>query len=408
MLRSYGMEWCARPGAASILIAICCLMVVTSGADTPQAPVIETDAPSGQVRVEERAQAVAQGIAGAGAEYRLPEMQEALDINADSLRFFRISAYMWRLGMRNGWRVVLQADTPSERDRKLVWARGLHLAWQAEVDRITATLLERSATDPAKEREKSSDQGEDSHRNVDPEADVSRTESLSELPDAVATELPASDRLEESDALAEPDVPGEMDDVVGTSSESIAPDQPLDGSDNGASGGEKRLPGAALVEQIRPPVVEQLPPDEPDVEQEQTAVFQPQGWAPDWLGKMQWPVQGRVVASFGKRRTTTVPWQGILIAGRQGERVGAIHPGRVVFAGWQRGYGLVIIVNHGNDVRSVYGFNGKLLKNSGDIVQAGEPLAFQGRVTHHPPATLYLEIRQAGKAVDPLQWLRDG
>jgi septal ring factor EnvC (AmiA/AmiB activator) len=117
-------------------------------------------------------------------------------------------------------------------------------------------------------------------------------------------------------------------------------------------------------------------------------------------GHFAWPIEGRMLSSFGGDSS------GLLIAGSAGEEVHAVADGRVAFANWLKGYGLLVIVDHGHGVMSLYANNDALLKNAGDTVQAGEALATVGSSGGQGRNALYFEIRQNGKAVDPRAWLR--
>lgn len=117
-------------------------------------------------------------------------------------------------------------------------------------------------------------------------------------------------------------------------------------------------------------------------------------------GHFAWPLPGRVLTGFGADNT------GLLIAGAAGEEVHAVADGRVAFANWLKGYGLLVIVDHGHGVMSLYANNDALLKNAGDVVRAGEVLATVGSSGGQGRNALYFEVRQNGKAVDPRGWLR--
>lgn len=117
-------------------------------------------------------------------------------------------------------------------------------------------------------------------------------------------------------------------------------------------------------------------------------------------GHFAWPIQGHVLAGFGGDSN------GLLIAGSAGEEVHAVADGRVAFANWLKGYGLLLIVDHGHGVMSLYANNDALLKNAGDVVRAGDALATVGSSGGQGRNALYFEIRLNGKAVDPRAWLR--
>lgn len=125
-------------------------------------------------------------------------------------------------------------------------------------------------------------------------------------------------------------------------------------------------------------------------------------------GKLPWPVDGRLVARFGSPRDGDVraKWDGVLIGASAGSQVHAVHSGRVVFADWLRGAGLLVILDHGNGYLSLYGHNQSLLKDAGDIVQAGEAIATVGTSGGQDTPALYFAIRQQGRPSDPAQWCR--
>ena len=119
-------------------------------------------------------------------------------------------------------------------------------------------------------------------------------------------------------------------------------------------------------------------------------------------GKLIWPVQGSLLQRFGSDRSR----DGIVIAVDAGNTVYAVHPGRVVFSEWLRGYGLLIIVDHGQGYMSLYGHNQSLLRQTGDWVAAGDSIAVSGSSGGYTQPALYFSIRQKAKSVDPLKWLQ--
>lgn len=121
-------------------------------------------------------------------------------------------------------------------------------------------------------------------------------------------------------------------------------------------------------------------------------------------GKLSAPVEGRVRKLFGNRRQGQVRWKGIIIDGEEGDAVKSIASGKVLYADWLRGFGLVAIVDHGEGYMSVYGHNQALLKQAGDDVRRGENLALVGRSGGQASPNLYFEIRHKGKALNPTAW----
>jgi len=125
-------------------------------------------------------------------------------------------------------------------------------------------------------------------------------------------------------------------------------------------------------------------------------------------GKLPWPVNGRLLARFGDARGSDAraKWDGVMISANPGTQVRAVHGGRVVFADWLRGAGLLVILDHGNGYLSLYGHNQSLLKSAGDIVKAGEAISTVGDSGGQDSAGLYFAIRQQGRPTDPAQWCR--
>lgn len=122
-------------------------------------------------------------------------------------------------------------------------------------------------------------------------------------------------------------------------------------------------------------------------------------------GKLPAPVKGKIRHLFGSRRQGQISWKGIVIDGAEGDPVNSIAPGRVLYADWLRGFGLVAIIDHGEGYMSVYGHNQALLKQSGDEVRQGERIALVGRSGGQEYPNLYFEIRHKGKALNPKAWL---
>ena len=125
-------------------------------------------------------------------------------------------------------------------------------------------------------------------------------------------------------------------------------------------------------------------------------------------GRMHWPLAGRILHRFGESRADgRLKWEGIYLAAPDGTNVNAIHGGQVVFADWLRGFGLLTIVDHGNRYMSLYGNADALLKQAGDWVESGEPIASAGRSGGREVSGLYFEVRANGRPTDPAAWLRD-
>ena len=123
-------------------------------------------------------------------------------------------------------------------------------------------------------------------------------------------------------------------------------------------------------------------------------------------GKLSWPVSGKLVARFGETRAGGVKWDGVLVSTERGAAVHAVYSGRVAYADWLPGLGLLAIVDHGNGYLSLYGHNERLFKSAGEQVTAGDTIASAGDSGGGGRPELYFEIRRAGKPVDPRPWFR--
>ncbi len=122
-------------------------------------------------------------------------------------------------------------------------------------------------------------------------------------------------------------------------------------------------------------------------------------------GRLAFPVLGDIINSFGSTRPdSTVVWKGIQIKAANGQSVKAIASGRVVFADWLRGFGNLLIVDHGTGYMSLYGNNETLYKQVGDELQGGETIASVGNSGGNEDSGLYFELRLASKPLDPLKW----
>ncbi|OHC71401.1 MAG: hypothetical protein A2045_16445 [Rhodocyclales bacterium GWA2_65_20] len=122
-------------------------------------------------------------------------------------------------------------------------------------------------------------------------------------------------------------------------------------------------------------------------------------------GKLRLPVKGVIAGRFGTRRAEGgTTWKGVYIRAAEGAEVHAVAPGRVVFSDWLRGFGNLMILDHGDGFLSVYGNNESLLLQAGETVKGGAAVATVGNSGGNPESGLYFELRHQGQAFDPLKW----
>lgn len=125
-------------------------------------------------------------------------------------------------------------------------------------------------------------------------------------------------------------------------------------------------------------------------------------------GRLKWPSRGKLITRYGSaRKVGKLKWQGVNIKAPEGTEVRAISHGRVAFSDWLRGFGLLIIIDHGDGYMSLYGGNQSLFKEVGDWVEAGEVIAGVGNSGGRKNSALYFEIRHNGKPANPLKWCRN-
>ena len=124
------------------------------------------------------------------------------------------------------------------------------------------------------------------------------------------------------------------------------------------------------------------------------------------VGGLSWPVTGSLIARYGGTLPDGRASEGVLIAAAPGTTVRAVADGRVVFADWMNGYGLILIIDHGNGYMSLYAHNDALLRDAGDAVKRGDALASVGNSGGQGRSALYFELRRNGQPVNPDSWLQ--
>ncbi|MBL0167468.1 MAG: peptidoglycan DD-metalloendopeptidase family protein [Propionivibrio sp.] len=158
-----------------------------------------------------------------------------------------------------------------------------------------------------------------------------------------------------------------------------------------------------------PPQTSKRSPSEPpsgaEIRNESTPEAAPAGSFARLKGELRLPARGLVSNRFGGARQEGGTWKGLFIRATPGSEVKAIAAGRVVFAEWMRGFGNLMIVDHGSSYLSIYGNNDALLKQVGDTLRGGETIAAVGNSGGNPESGLYFELRHQGQPLDPLKWV---
>ena len=164
------------------------------------------------------------------------------------------------------------------------------------------------------------------------------------------------------------------------------------------------------IDDVEPPVRVAEAPSRPDPAAARPADIALAPAAPDGAfaslkGRLRAPVSGQLAARFGAKRDGGPSWKGVFIKAAEGAEVKSVAAGRVVFASWMRGFGNLIIVDHGSEYLSIYGSNQSLLRRVGDAVKGGDPIASAGNTGGGEESGLYFELRHRGAAFNPASWV---
>lgn len=122
-------------------------------------------------------------------------------------------------------------------------------------------------------------------------------------------------------------------------------------------------------------------------------------------GKLTWPIAGSLLHDFGQPRAGGLKWNGVVLSAPRGREVRSIYHGRIVFADWLAGMGLLVIVDHGDGFMTLYGYNETTLKSAGDWVAPGDVIATVGDSGGQQQTGLYFEVRQGTKPMNPRTWV---
>jgi septal ring factor EnvC (AmiA/AmiB activator) len=249
-------------------------------------------------------------------------------------------------------------------------------------------------------------------------AEKRRLEQLAAARARAEAEAKVKARAEaDAKALARAREQGERERLTQESAKSKAPLVAQTGP-NGADPGPKVAPVAPAARSPEPRVKAELQPKadaqpklEPPPEPSRAADIAlgpaaPEGAFKGLRGQLRAPVTGKLAARFGSKRGDGPLWKGVFIQAAEGADVRAVAAGRIVFAEWLRGFGNLIIVDHGGQYMSIYGNNSALLKRAGDAVKASEPIASAGNSGGNEESGLYFELRHQGRAFDPAGWVK--
>ena len=170
----------------------------------------------------------------------------------------------------------------------------------------------------------------------------------------------------------------------------------------------KPVPRREAQSKSSPKASRRSPPEQAkgtEIRNESTPEAAPPGSFARLKGELRLPARGLVSNRFGGARQEGGTWKGLFIRANLGSEVKVIAGGRVVFAEWMRGFGNLMIVDHGSSYLSIYGNNDALLKQVGDTLRGGDTIAAVGNSGGNPESGLYFELRHQGQPLDPLKWV---
>ncbi len=302
-----------------------------------------------RTQIESNRQAIAD------LEVQRDELQKDAAAQSEAVRLEVRRAY--EAGNRDELRMLLSEEDPQQLARMLAYYRRVVGARRELLDGFRSTLAELDAVDTRLS---------DARASLD--AELARQETrLAELDSA---------RAERKELLAV------LDKRLASQAEELARQE------------EERGRLEALLEEIEAVAAQLLP----DLNVEPFSAAR---------GNMPWPVDGTISNAFGRPRAQgKLRWQGVRMRAEEGTTVAAIHHGRVVYADWLRGSGLLLVIDHGEGFMSLYAHNESLLREVGDWVNTGAAVATVGSTGGQSEAGLYFEIRKDGKPTNPARWCR--
>ncbi|UXI68626.1 murein hydrolase activator EnvC family protein [Tahibacter amnicola] len=283
------------------------------------------------------------------------ELEQKLNVQRDALATLLRSAYA--LGRHEELKLILQQDEVSTASRVLAYHRYFQ---RARIDRIRQLLVDL--------------------------ADLARVQQMIEAQTAaiVATR---TERATETSTLQR---------------ERVERQALIDQLDLTLKGQAERIAALGKDEKALVELLERLRDVFADIPK-QLAGAEPFA---DRRGRLAWPVTGKISTGFGAVDDSGRAITGIVIAAGNGTEIRAVARGRVAYADWLKGYGLLVILDHGDGYMSLYGYNETLLKDVGDWVDAGEAIATAGASGGRKATGLYFELRNRGKPLDPRAWLK--
>lgn len=331
----------------------------------------------------------------AAVQARLKELASALRELENLLgrRQTQLEALVYRQylqGKPDALRLMLNGDEPSQVARDLHYLAAIARARSALLRDIEGTLQRKQAL-AADTRERSEElAGVEAEHQAQHAKLVAQGEQRRKLVDKLSTKISAQRREIVNLQRDEKQLAQLIVRLAQQAKAAAAKPAPRRQTTQGRSASEERRSAKA---------------DAPELSNEKSPQASTAGNFARLKGALRLPTRGVISNRFGAARQEGSTWKGLFIRAGAGSEVKAIAAGRVVFADWMRGFGNLMIVDHGSSYLSIYGNNEALLKQNGDTVRGGDGIATVGNSGGNPESGLYFELRYQGQPLDPLRWV---
>jgi septal ring factor EnvC (AmiA/AmiB activator) len=307
----------------------------------------------------------------------------------------------YQLTLRDPLQAFLAGDNPADLARDAEYYGYLSRAASARIGELQhrRTELEQLEEESTQKRDELAKIAEDENKNrADLVAEQARRkQAMERVSKQIATQRQSIDKLERDEKR----LAALIDQLSRVLAEQARREVEREAGRKAKESASKasRAPGPAPS----PPPV-RMPPVRPDAEPPQSSQFA------QMRGRLPMPVAGEITGRFGAPRKVegagaAPTWKGIFIRAAAGTGVRAVAVGQVVFADWVRGFGNLMVIDHGEGFLSVYGNNESLLRNVGDRVAVGDVVAAVGNTGGIEQTGLYFELRFQGRPFDPLNWV---
>lgn len=324
---------------------------------------------------------------------RLEAQQGALGRQRQALAGLIRAAFL--VGRRSELELLLNQRDPRMASRLMLYYDYLHRSRSEEIRRLQQAVTELQALTAKLDQEEAALRRTEAELSAEKArmetAQAARSELVQQLDKKIQGEGLSLEEMQADnrrlDALFDQLLDASSQRFAAVNAARAAAEPAADPADKALAGDPPQAPEAARTPR---------PADDPQP--------QPQRPFAALAGRLAWPAGGELDILFGARKASGLTWDGVVIAAPEGAEVRAVYPGVVVFADWLRGFGLLLIVDHGDDYMTLYGQNQTLFKAVGERVRAGEVVGLAGRSGGREEPGVYFGVRHRGRPQNPTHW----